>query len=438
MLVKDRILDVIDDIRYFIEDNGQIVGAGVLVVIAIVVGFLFINNSSGEDSEEVAAETDLVVQQQENAMYYFSELNESNMGTEEEVVLEVDVYLKRPLQSNEGIQEALNDLVQVYQYKYDRDNVSLKGLQISLYDRIEQYEQETDAMGMVYYTPDMDTSLEVVYGGDEIPEGASVDYQDIMWEASQIIEPKDINYDTYTLSVNYEGNEDVDKPYTNEEYRFFLKLNRYKVFTGDWEDAIQKYLEWEEGVVNGLTVSDMVIRGYMQFVNRMESPAVKSDFYEGNDSNVRSEMLIRNPQWVYYLETGEYTESEIEALRGVVEHSREYLDLLVDFTLNSEEMELIKEDFVNSLNTIVNEGTTSDVQEETLNESLNELRDSLDEDGTHIPTEPGDEASEEAETEENSGDSEESSNTEGSENDEGSVEEDLDVLEEDAESGSEE
>lgn len=395
--MKDWLLDKFDDIRYYIEDNGQVVGAIAIGIVVILVVFFMVTSSGSADNQQTDMESDLVVKQQENAMYYFSLLNESNMGTEEEVVIDADIYLKRPIQTNENIQDALNDLVKLYQYKYDRSGTDLKGLTFHIYDRIEQYEQETDAMGRVYFTPDMPTSLELVYGGDEIPAGASVNYQDIMWEAAQIIDVKDIDYETYALSINYEGNEDVKEPYTNEEYRFFLKLNRYKVFTVDWEDAIQKYLEWEEGVVNGLSVSDMVVNGYMDFVNRMENPAVKSDFYEVNDTNVRSEMLIRNPQWVYYLETGEYTESEIEALKGVVEYDRAYLDLLVDFTLNSEEMDLIKEDFIKSLDTIVNEGTTDEVQEETLDKSLEELQESLESDSVDIPSEPGDESSEETE-----------------------------------------
>lgn len=374
--LKERLEDLKDDIVYFFEDYKQWILGGIFLLGVIVVGVLI---SSSNNDATTAGNEDFseVRMQQENAMYYFSLLDVANMSVEEEPVIMMDVYLKRPLQTEDNLTKAFNDLIEVVKYKYTTNNSKVKGIQVSVYDRMVQYEEGVEPVGTVMFSPDRDTSMLIVHGEDANLEGITVDYIDTMWTAAQTIPAKDIDYEVYTTIVNYDFNTDVDKPMSDEEFQFYLKLNRYMVMTGSWEEGITKYLEWELGVVEDLVSTDMVVQGYMEFVNRIADTGAKQDFYAGYEWALKSEMLIRNPKWVYYLETGEYTTSELEALKGVVEEDPEYLDILVTNNLDQAEMEEVKAQLTDSLDKVINEGIGTE-EDENMDGVLSELQEALD------------------------------------------------------------
>lgn len=375
--LKDRLEDLKDDIIFFYEDYKQWVLGGFFLLLAALLAFAVINNDSGTTTAEGDEDFSQIRQQQENAMYYFSLLDVSDMGVEGESVIMMDVFLKRPLQSEENITQAYNDLVEVIKYKYTTNDNLLKGARIEVYDRMVQYEEGVEPVGLVMYTPNRDTSIAVVHGEEANLEGITIDYLETMWTAAQTIPAEEIDYELYNTIVNYDANTDVDKPLTDEEFQFYLKMNRYMVMTGGWEEGIRKYLEWELGVVEDLVSTDMVEQGYMDFINRVADKGIKFDYYEQYEWALKSEMLIRNPKWVYYLETGEYTTSDLEALKGVVQEDEEYLEILVTNTMEQEEMDAVKEDLTNSLDKIINDGAESE-DEEQIDGVLTELQDALD------------------------------------------------------------
>lgn len=375
--LKDRLEDLKDDIIFFYEDYKQWVLGGVFLLVAALMAFAVLNNNSGTTTAEGDEDFSQIRQQQENAMYYFSLLDVSDMGVEGESVIMMDVFLKRPLQSEENITQAYNDLVEVIKYKYTTNDNLLKGVRIEVYDRMVQYEEGVEPVGLVMYTPNRDTSIAVVHGEEANLEGITIDYIETMWTAAQTIPAEEIDYELYSTIVNYDSNADVDKPLTDEEFQFYLKMNRYMVMTGGWEEGIRKYLEWELGVVEDLVSTDMVEQGYMDFINRVADKGIKFNYYEQYEWALKSEMLIRNPKWVYYLETGEYTTSDLEALKGVVQEDEEYLEILVTNTMEQEEMDAVKEDLTNSLDKIINDGAESE-DDEQIDGVLTELQDALD------------------------------------------------------------
>lgn len=374
--MKDRLEDLKDDMLYFFEDYKQIILSVAFLIGIIIIGVL-ISSENNDATTEGNEDFSQVRMQQENAMYYFSLLDVSNMSVEEEPVIMMDVYLKRPLQTEDNLTKAFNDLIEVVKYKYTTNNSTVKGIQVAVYDRMVQYEEGVEPVGTIMFSPDRDTSMAIVHGEDANLEGITVDYIDTMWTAAQTIPAKDIDYELYTTIVNYDFNTDVDKPMTDEEFQFYLKLNRYMVMTGSWEEGITKYLEWELGVVEDLVSTDMVVQGYMEFVNRIADTGAKQDFYAGYEWALKSEMLIRNPKWVYYLETGEYTTSELEALKGVVEEDPEYLDILVSNNLDQAEMEDVKAQLTDSLDKVINEGIGEE-EDENMDGVLSELQEALD------------------------------------------------------------
>lgn len=375
--LKDRLEDLKDDIIFFYEDYKQWVLGGVFLLLAALMAFAVLNNNSGTTTAEGDEDFSQIRQQQENAMYYFSLLDVSDMGVDGESVIMMDVFLKRPLQSEENITQAYNDLVEVIKYKYTTNDNLLKGARIEVYDRMVQYEEGVEPVGLVMYTPNRDTSIAVVHGEEANLEGITIDYLETMWTAAQTIPAEEIDYELYNTIVNYDANTDVDKPLTDEEFQFYLKMNRYMVMTGGWEEGIRKYLEWELGVVEDLVSTDMVEQGYMDFINRVADKGIKFDYYEQYEWALKSEMLIRNPKWVYYLETGEYTTSDLEALKGVVQEDEEYLEILVTNTMEQAEMDEVKEDLTNSLDKIINDGADSE-DDEQIDGVLTELQDALD------------------------------------------------------------
>lgn len=376
--LKDKLIDLKDDLIFFYEDYKQWVLGALVIIVAIGMGFLVLTDKSGSTATAEGEEDfSQIRKQQENAMYYFSLLDVSDMGVEGESIIMMDVFLKRPLQSEENITQAYNDLVEVVKYKYTTNDNILKGARIEVYDRMVQYEEGIEPIGLVMFTPDRDTSIAVVHGEEANLEGITIDYVETMWTAAQTIPTEEIDYELYSTIVNYTANTDVDKPLTDEEFQFYLKMNRYMVMTGGWEEGIRKYLEWELGVVEDLVSTDMVEQGYMDFINRVADKGIKFDYYEQYEWALKSEMLIRNPKWVYYLETGEYTTSDVEALKGVVQEDAEYLEILVTNTMEQEEMEAIKGELTESLDSIINDGEDSSNDDE-MNDVLTELQDNLD------------------------------------------------------------
>lgn len=380
--IKFFIEDRLDDIAYYYENNKNIFLIG--IVILIIIATFFLLRVTKDDTVDLTSDFSLVNGKQENAMYYFSLLDIGDVGDSGESVVIADVFLKRPLQSEENLTKAYNDLIDVIKFKYDTNDTVLKGIRVQVYDRMLQYEENIEPVGLVQFTPDRDKSVEVVHGKDANLDALTIDYIDLMWQASQEIPKKEVNHEEYLTNVIYDFNEDVVKPLSDEEFQFYLKLNRYMVIAGDWESGIRKYLEWEKGVVEDLVSTDAVVKGYMDFVDRVKESGIKENYYEGYDWELKSEMLIKNPKWVYYLETGEYTKSEVEALKGVVEHDPDYLDILVDNTMLKEELESTKEGLTESLNKVI-EGSTE--EDELLKESLNELQDSLEEDNLEVDKE---------------------------------------------------
>ena len=226
--LKDRLEDLKDDIIFFYEDYKQWVLGVLILLVAALMAFAVLNNNSGTTTAEGDEDFSQIRQQQENAMYYFSLLDVSDMGVEGESVVMMDVFLKRPLQSEENITQAYNDLVEVIKYKYTTNDNLLKGARIEVYDRMVQYEEGVEPVGLVMYTPNRDTSIAVVHGEEANLEGITIDYLETMWTAAQTIPAEEIDYELYNTIVNYDANTDVDKPLTDEEFQFYLKC------TGIW------------------------------------------------------------------------------------------------------------------------------------------------------------------------------------------------------------
>lgn len=376
----DRIRFMLEDLWYYMMDNkSQLVGIiGLIVIVPLAIYFIFFQSDGTVDTTDRNIEE--ITIQQENAMYYFSILRQSNIGSDQEVMLMVDLYLKRPLQSGEAIQSAANDLMDLYQFNYNRSNMYLKAVSVNIYDRIEQYELGTDPIGTMLFAPERRDAIDIVYADIPFDDTSRNDYTQIRWEAAQMLPIEALDYSIYTTTIDYRHNDDADAPLTNEEFRFLLKLNHYYIITENWDRAIEKYLQWEEGVVPGLVPTSRVVRGYHDFLDRIRDSGGKVNYYERNSQNIKAELLIKNPQWLYYVLEGVYVDNDIEALRGIVLSDRSYLNILTDYTMNSEETEIIKEELMQTMVTM--EEKPENVNEDNVDATLDRLRQALDESGT--------------------------------------------------------
>lgn len=375
--MKDIILDTLENLKYFLEDNWQKIAA-LFGIISLVV-LLIVSKQQGNEQDKPNEGGIPLKEKQEVVQDMFTMLEESNTGTEDKVMMQYKILIKKPLASQEEYQTASNYLIDLLKYKYNTDKSLFLGMKADLYDRLIEYDENLLPVATMQYSLKNPIAMEKEFGKDFDNMEIKVDKFEVSWNQSYLLDKKTLDYKNYSFNNTFSGYDTrKNGVMSNEEFQFFIKLNKYYLVTDSWDKAISKYLQWERGLSENVAGSSMVVREYMKFIDMNNKTGGLQSYYSPYDMNIKAELLVKNPNWLYYILDGVYETDEKESLRQIVSRYPEYKEALVSYKLSEIESNNAKEELINSINELQNKGRTEQEKNDALEESLNNLQNTLD------------------------------------------------------------
>lgn len=360
------------------EDHWQSVVA-FFIIIALIGGLVVVKTSSTDKDSDGNTGGVTIEEKQKVVQSMFSIIDEMPVD-KKNLMLQYDLFLKKPLASEEEYQQAVTYLIDVLKYKYNTKTTKLKGVSANVYDRMISYEEGLAPTTTIQYALKRVYAMELEYGKDFDKIEITTDKKYIAWSQTELQKDKDIgNYENYVLEANFSPlNEDKYKALTNEEFQFYVKLSRYYNITGSWNEAITKYLQWERGLSPEVGRSSKVVDGYMKLVDRYIEVGSDEDIYEAYNNDVLAMMLIKNPNWVYFLKTDNYETDENVSLRELIKQNPDYKQILIDYKLKEQDEKDAKDELIKSIDSLQDNGKTEKEKNDDLDKSLKDLRDKLD------------------------------------------------------------
>jgi hypothetical protein len=259
----------------------------------------------------------------------------------------VDLYLKKPYMIMGDIEMKLEQYVNLEKNKYNVNDTKIRAIRFQIYDRKAVWEQNLKPKGTFEYrlsteeNPKTSTKNDetVIGGNDTGVEEQKI--QQIAWDNTTITQKKDPDYDNYVLEGDFHPltKSSNSEPLTDQEFEWFLKYDVYQTLG----DGPSLYLAWELGVEP--TESDMrgIQKQFDTFVTRLSE---MNDFTSYNSDNVdklKRDLVISNPQLLYYATTGKVLEDEYEARQALVKDYPELYKDTVNDWLDEQALKLVNE-----------------------------------------------------------------------------------------------
>lgn len=341
---------MLDEIKWFFEDYMEQIGTFILSAFVIVGAFFLVNylsqdpNEYKPNSEEQIAYMESVSEELKES---FSLLSEQNQGTEEYPILMVDLYLKKPYMIMGDIEMKLEQYVNLEKNKYNVNDTKIRAIRFQIYDRKAVWEQNLKPKGTFEYRLSTEENPKTSKKNDETVIGGNdtgveeQTIQEIAWDNTTITQKKDPDYDKYVLEGDFHPltKSSNSEPLTDQEFEWFLKYDVYQTLG----DGPSLYLAWELGVEP--TESDMrgIQKQFDTFVTRLSE---MNDFTSYNSDNVdklKRDLVISNPQLLYYATTGKVLEDEYEARQALVKDYPELYKDTVNDWLDEQALKLVNE-----------------------------------------------------------------------------------------------
>lgn len=330
-------LDKLEDMKWFIQDHIKEIGAGIVIIIAIVVGTVFATNGKGDKKdgtkENTKAEYTQMEKKAESLREVFSELQTVEQGiNRDNIVLKTSLYLKQPFITDEELRTQLGEYVEILKKKYNVDKKYVTGLDISIYDRKIVFDKELQPRATAYYMLNAKKDDKVKEDESQTPQEGQKDMfgnpikkttpqtqnktekDKAVWEdtISQKGKPK---YEDYEWVVNdFEPlNKDIPvKPLSDEEFAFYLKLNQYSTLMGSPTGGAQLYLQWDLGQNVFKDGVGAILKEFKAFTERQTKLGGLADYYDNVDK-LKKKLAIERPQFLLFAETQEVVDDKSEA-----------------------------------------------------------------------------------------------------------------------------
>jgi hypothetical protein len=317
---------MLDEIKWFIEDYLEQIGS-IILIIVVVVGSFFLISEMSKDPDALAVNSEEQLQYMETTSNElketFSILQEMNQGSEEYPVMIIDLYLKKPYINSSDLRMILEQYVKVEKNKLNSDDVQVRAIRFRIYDRKIVWEKGLTSKGIYEYRLSTDEnpktktikSDETAIGGNATGiEERSI--QEIAWDNTILNQKKKPDYDKYELDGEFLEVTKTNKsePLTDQEFEWFLKYDIYQTLG----DGPRLYLAWELGVEP--TEKDMrsIQKQFDTFVKRLSNMNDYTSYYSNNEAKLKKQLVIENPQLLYYATTGKVVEDEYESRRLLV------------------------------------------------------------------------------------------------------------------------
>lgn len=376
--MKDVILEKLEDFKFFMQDHWQSVMA-FFIILGLIGGLMATKLTDDKKPDDGSTGGVTIEEKQKVVQGMFSIIDEMPVD-KNNIMIQYDLFLKRPLASEEEYKQAVTYLIDVLKYKYNTKDTKLKGVSANVYDRMISYEEGLKPTTTIQYALKRVYAMELEYGKDFDKLEVAVDRKYVAWGQTELQKIEDIgDYENYVLETDFIPlKEDVAKVFTNEEFQFYIKLSRYFSLTDSWNEAIDKYLQWERGLSSDVGRSNIVQDKYMKFIERYKDTSNGEELYSSYDNNVLPMMLIKNPNWVYYVKTDIYETDETVSLRELIKRYPDYKDILIEYKMNEQDEKEAKDELIKSIDNLKDNGKTEKEKNDDLDKSLKELRKTLD------------------------------------------------------------
>ena len=313
-----------EEIKWWFEDNWKTV-VGFLAILAVV-GLTFLMfyveaDRRGELPDSYEEQIQTLQTGSEEIKETFSLLDQIDTSSfEGQVVYDITLYNKKPFIDSGDLEQVLRTYIEtlhIVEGTYDRE---VRAVRFTIYDRKIKYDLGAKPDGVYYYA--------IPY--ISIPEGDKEDEQgryynmsgdQVAYDYTSLYAPSKIDHSIYSLFGNYTQlrRKPGVEPMSDQEYNWFVKLDTY---TELGADSGSMYLEWELGAPRSSSVARLFRQDVRTFRQRLSALGAEPTLF-GNDGirvqDLKHHLVIDNPSFLWFAETGQVEENAIRARALLVE-----------------------------------------------------------------------------------------------------------------------
>ena len=319
-----------EEIKWWFEDNWKTV-VGFLAILAVV-GLTFLMfyveaDRSGELPDSYEEQIETMQTGSEEIKETFSLLDQIDTSTYEgQAVYDITLYNKKPFIDKKDLERVLRTYIDVLHIVEGTYNREVRAIRFTLYDRKIKYDLGAKPDGQYFYAiPYM--SIPEDEKEDELGRYYGMGANEVAFDYTSLYAPNKIDHSEYSLFGSYTQLRRVPgvEPMSDQEYNWFVKLDTYTELGSSLGTL---YLEWELGAPKGSSVSRLFSQDVLEYRRRLTAVGADHTLY-GNDGlrvqDLKRHLVIDNPSFLWYAETGQIEENAIRARALLVEeYPREY------------------------------------------------------------------------------------------------------------------
>lgn len=388
-----------EDIKWWVEDNWKTLLGLTGIVTFLGIGFFMFyveadRSGSLPDSYEEQIET--LQEGTELVKDTFSLFDQVDVSTfDGQSVYELSIYNKKPFIDKADLEKALRTYIETLKIVESTNKKQVRAVKFNIYDRKIKYDIGAKPDGIYYYGIPY-TSLPKEEKDDEKSRYYYMTPAEVAYEYTSLYAPEKIDESKYQVYGTYKQLRKVSgiEPLTDQEYNWFVKLNMY---TALGADSGSLYLEWELGAPKSDSVTRLFRQDVRNYRKRLTAFGDESTIF-GDDSvtvrELKRRLVIENPSFLWYAETGKLEENAIEARKLLVDaYPGDYKQLVEEW------VQTLAEDQVKQMQNGEDPATTgqsgkglskegtSNTTSETTKSDKKDTKDTVEEESTKSDTE---------------------------------------------------
>lgn len=324
-----------EEIKWWFEDHWKKI-VGILAIVAVVgltrLAFYIEADRSGMLPDTYEEQIETLQENSEDIKDTFSLLDQIDTSTYDgQTVLEIALYNKKPFINTGDLELELRKYIEMLEIVEGIEGNELRAVKFTLYDRKIKFDMGAKPDGVYYYAiPYM--SLPDSEKNDENSRYYSMSPQEVAYDYTSLYAPERIDKSLYSLFGNYRQLRRVPgvEPMTDQEYEWHVKLDMYTTLGAD---SGSLYLEWELGAPQSSSVSRLFRQDVRRFRQRLTALGEEASLFERDsitEAELKRHLVIENPSFLLYAETGKLEENAIRARAMLVEENPEDYQQVVE------------------------------------------------------------------------------------------------------------
>lgn len=345
-----------EEIKWWIEDNVVLFIVLLVVPFILFVGSKLIIDDMNEGVPQTPEEIiEYLVTESEDLKDTFSLLNKTDLsvGDTKYSVYEISLYNKKPFITQGELQTALNNYIDLIKFMDKEDGKTLRAVRFKLYDRKILYDLRLEPKGVFEYR----IANSNIKDEDILTTESGTQYETLQeagWRLTTLNDKKP-NYDNYRLEGRYQHLKQQSgvEPLSDQEFEWYLKYDKYRVL----KEPTQLYLRWDLGASARDSVNVQIKRQFQAFQNRLSAIGDITNYYTYK-TGVKRELIITNPQLLYFAEFNRVAKDDYEARQLLVEDDPNMYESVVRDWLEGLAAEQVNNGVNNSTDTQMTESLT--------------------------------------------------------------------------------